>query len=72
MSSVAEIKQAIDHLSAAEGAELEALLWAEWNWPLVNESADPPQLHEKLAAAAKGKFRSGNRENLGRLFKSLE
>ncbi len=72
MSTVAEIKKAIDHLSGPERAELEALLWAEWNWPLTNELSDPPQLREKLSAAEKGSFSLGSRENIQRILKSLE
>jgi hypothetical protein len=72
MSTVAKIKEAIDSLSTSERVELEALLWSEWDWPLADESADPPQLREKLAAAATGRFQPGNRENIDRILKSLE
>ena len=72
MSTVAEIKEAIDHLSTGEQAELEALLWSEWDWPLTNESIDPPRLREKLAEAGSGRFHPGNRENIDRILKSLE
>ncbi len=71
MSKGAEIKEAIDHLPPAERAKLEALLWAEWDWPLTDE-ADPPQLREKLESAAKGHFVSGSRENIDRILKSIE
>ena len=72
MSTVAEIKEAIDNLSTSQRVELEALLWSEWNWPLADESTDPPQLREKLAAAASGRFQPGDRENIQRILKSLE
>ena len=72
MSTVAEIKEAIDGLPASEQAELEALLWAEWNWPLDDESCDPPQLRDKLLAAANGRFQPGDRANIDRILKSLE
>ncbi len=56
MSTVAEIKEAIDNLPTREQAKLEALLWQEWDWPLTDDSTNPPQLREKLAAASKGRF----------------
>ena len=72
MSTVTEIKPAIDGLSTRDRAELEALLWAEWDWPLSEESADPPRLHEKLEQAAKGHFKTGDRSDVDRILKSLE
>ena len=72
MSTIAEIKEAIDNLSTSRRVELDALLWPEWNWPLADESTEPPQLRETLAAAAKGHFQPGNRENIQRIPKSLE
>jgi hypothetical protein len=72
MSTVLEIKEAIDSLSPKEQAELEALLWAEWDWPLEDESADPPGIREKLAEAAAGRFLPGDPTQVERILKSLE
>ena len=72
MSTVAEIKAGIDGLSTRERAELGALLWAEWDWPLSEEDADPPQLREKLDQAATGRFKPGDRADVERILKSLE
>ncbi|HEU0039854.1 MAG TPA: hypothetical protein VFR76_11325 [Verrucomicrobiae bacterium] len=72
MSTVAQIKAAIDGLPARERAKLEALLWAEWDWPLSEESGDPSQLREKLEQAAKGRFKPGDRADVERILKSLE
>jgi len=64
MSTVAEIKSAIDHLASREKDELEELLWQ-------NEET-PPGVREKLAEALAGKFTRGDRANIDRISASLE
>jgi hypothetical protein len=69
MSTVAEIKEAIERLSAGERAELEALVWPDWDRA---EGENPPGARQKLAEAAKGRFHAGNRANISRILSSLE
>ena len=69
MSKVAEIREAIARLSPAERQELEALVWPDWD--RANGDA-PPQVREKLAEAARGRFVPGDRSNLKRLLSKLE
>jgi hypothetical protein len=64
MSTVAEIKTAIDHLPSRERDELEALLW--------QDEETPPSVREKLAEALAGKFVPGDRANVDRILASLE
>ena len=64
LSTVAEIKSAIDHLPSRERDELEALLW--------QDEETPPGGREKLTEALAGKFVPGDRANLDRLLASLE
>lgn len=64
MSTVAEIKTAIDHLGSRERDELEALLW--------QDEETPPGVREKLAEALAGKFAPGDRANIDRILASLE
>jgi hypothetical protein len=64
MSTVAEIKEAIDHLPSRERDELEALLW--------QDEETPPGVREKLAEALAGKFIPGDRANIDRILASLE
>ena len=71
MSTVVEIKSAIDHLSPQERAELESMVWPEWDRPHPAE-INPPGLEEKLAEAAAGRFQPGNRANIEKIFASLE
>jgi hypothetical protein len=59
MSTVAEIKAAIDHLPSRERDELEALLW--------QDEESPPGVREKLAEALAGKFIPGDRANIDRI-----
>ena len=56
MSTVAEIKTAIDHLSSRERDELEVLLWLD--------GETPPGVREKLAEALAGGFVPGVRANI--------
>jgi hypothetical protein len=58
MSTVSEIKDAIEKLSPSERAELEALLWPDWERA---EGDTPPGVREKLAEASKGRFQRGDR-----------
>ena len=69
MSTVAEIKDAFDKLSPRERAELEALLWPDWDRA---EGDSPPGVREKLAEAAKGRFLPGDRSNIKKILSSLE
>ena len=69
MSTVAEIKNAVDKLSPRERAELEALLWPDWDRA---EGDSPPGVREKLAEAAKGRFQPGDRSNIKKILASLE
>ena len=65
MSTVAEIKTAIDHFPSRERDELEALLWQD-------EETPPPGVREKLAEALAGQFVPGDRANIDRILASLE
>ena len=69
MSTVCEIKDAIERLSPSERAELEALIWPDWERA---EGDTPPGVREKLAEAAKGRFQPGDRSNLKKILSSLE
>ncbi len=69
MSTVVEIKAAIERLSPGERAELEALVWPDWDRA---EGDTPPHVREKLAEAASGRFQPGNRSNLKKVLSSLE
>ena len=64
MSTVAEIKNAIDHLPSRERDELEALLW--------QDEETPPGVREQLSEALAGKFVPGDRANIVRILASLE
>ncbi len=64
MTTVAQIKTAIDHLPSLERDELEALLW--------QDEETPPDVRERLAEALAGKFVPGDRANIDRIFASLE
>ena len=69
MSTVGEIKDAIERLSPGERAELEALIWPDWERA---EGDTPPSVREKLAEAAKGRFQPGDRSNIKKILASLE
>ena len=64
MSTVAEIKDAIERLSPRERAELEALLWPDWERA---EGDSSPGVREKLGEAAKGRFQPGDRSKIKKL-----
>jgi hypothetical protein len=69
MSTVFEIKEAIEKLTPGERAELESLIWPDWDRA---EGDTPPSVREKLAEAAKGRFLPGNRSNIKKILSSLE
>ena len=69
MSTVAEIKEAIERLSPTERTELETLLWPDWDRP---EGDTPPNVRERLDEAAKGRFSKGDRSNIQKIISSLE
>jgi len=69
VSTVSEIKDAIEKLSPGERAELEALLWPDWDRA---EGDTPPNVREKLTQAAKGRFQPGDLTNIQRILSSLE
>ena len=69
MSTVAEIKDAVDKLSPRERVELETLIWPDWD---RSEGDTPQGVREKLAEAAKGRFLPGDRSNLKKILFSLE
>jgi hypothetical protein len=64
MSTVAEIKAAIDRLSPKDRAELEAMVWPD--------EETPQGVREKLAEAAQGRFAPVDRANIDRILGSLE
>jgi hypothetical protein len=67
VSTVAEIRDAIERLSPSERAELEALVW-----PDRDRAGDtPPNVREKLVQAAKGRFQPGDRSNIEKILSSL-
>jgi hypothetical protein len=69
VSTIAEIKEAIERLSPGERAELEAMVWPDWDRA---EGDNPPCVREKLAEAAKGRFHRGDRSNMKKILSSLE
>jgi hypothetical protein len=69
MSTVAEIKVAIEKLSPGERAELEAMIWPDWDRA---EGDTPPGVREKLTEAAKGRFQPGDRSSIKKILSSLE
>jgi hypothetical protein len=69
MSTVCEIKDAIERLAPSERAELEMLIWPDWD---RSEGDTPPGVREKLAEAAKGRFQPGNRSKIQKILSSLE
>jgi hypothetical protein len=69
MTTVAEIKAAIEKLSALEREQLESQLWPDWDRA---EGDCPPGAREKLDQAARGRFQPGNRSGIKKLRSSLE
>lgn len=68
MSTVVEIKKAIEKLSPAERSKLESLIWPDWDRP---DGDTPPGVREKLVEAAQGKFQPGDRSNISKILSSL-
>ena len=72
MSTVAEIKEAIPSLTPEERAEVARCL-SEWQDNRnAAESETPPNVREKLAAAARGRFSPGDRSNISKILASLK
>jgi hypothetical protein len=69
MSTVAEIKEAIEKLSPSEREDLEQSVWPEWDRPT---SENPPGVQEKLAQAAKGTFLPGDRSDIEKILSNLK
>jgi len=69
MSTVAEIKDAIQKLSPREREELDASIWPDWDRA---QGDNPPGVREKLAEAANGRFLPGDRSNIKKVLSSLE
>ncbi len=67
-----EIKTAIERLSPAERAELEALVWPELSARQADKADTPPRVQEKLAEAARGRFLPGDRAHIEKILASLE
>lgn len=67
-----DIKRAIERLSPAERAELEALVWPEGPGAATDEGDTPPRVRERLAEAAAGRFLPGDRADLQKILASLE
>ncbi len=64
MSTVAEIKAAIDKLNWAERSELAGMVWPD--------EESPPRIREKLAEAAAGRFIPGDRKSVDQILAGLE
>jgi hypothetical protein len=68
VSTVAEIRNAIEKLSPPERAQLELLIWPDWDRP---EGDSPPGVREKLAEAAEGCFQPRSRSNINKIVSDL-
>ncbi len=64
-----EIKSAIERLSPVERVKLHTMVWPEEGETL---SDTPPRVREKLAEAANGSFKTGSRDNIGKILDSLQ
>ncbi|HXS69224.1 MAG TPA: hypothetical protein VN761_10300 [Candidatus Polarisedimenticolia bacterium] len=71
MSTVAEIKAAIQRLSPEERNELEEWLHPDWDRPSP-QNETPPGVREKLAEAARGAFSPGDRSNISKIRSKLK
>jgi hypothetical protein len=71
MSTVAEIWSAIQELSPEERDKLETLLHSDWESALP-QNETPPNVREKLAEAANGKFLPGDRSNISKILATLK
>ena len=72
MSTVLEIKMAIERLSPTERAKLDALVWPQLTASQADEADTPPSVREKLAEAASGRFLPSDRANIEKILASLE
>jgi len=71
VSTIAEIKAAIERLPPQERTELEEWLHPDWDRPLPHNET-PPGIHEKLAEAARGYFTPGDRSNISKIKSTLK
>jgi hypothetical protein len=71
VSTIAEIKAAIERLPPQERIELEEWLHPDWDRPIPKDET-PPGVREKLAEAARGKFSPGDRSNIFRIKSMLK
>jgi hypothetical protein len=71
VSTIAEIKAAIEQLPQHERDEIEAWLHPDWDRP-VPQDQTPPGIREKLAEAARGSFSPGDRSNISRIRSTLK
>lgn len=69
MSTVLEIKAAIEQLSPVERVKLHGLVWPDES---DAPSDTPPRARAKLAEAAKGSFKTGRRATIGKILDSPE
>ena len=72
VSTVLEIKTAIERLSPIERAELESLIWPQSNQGQAGEDDTPPGAREKLMEAAQGRFFPSDRGNIEKILATLE
>ena len=66
-----KIKTAIERLSPAERAELNALVWPELSARQAVDADTPPRVREKRADAARGRFVPGDRADIEKVLASL-
>jgi hypothetical protein len=71
VSTIGEIKAAIEQLPPQERTELENWLHPDWDRPLPQDET-PPRIREKLAEAARGSFLPGDRSNISRIRSTLK
>jgi hypothetical protein len=71
VSTVAEIKAAIERLAPQERTELEEWMHPDWNRP-EPQNETPPGIREKLSEAARGSFIRGDRSNISRIRPTLK
>jgi hypothetical protein len=70
VSTIAEIKAAIERLPPQERDELREWLYPDWDRP-VPQNETPPGIREKLAEAARGSFSPGDRSNISKISQGL-
>jgi hypothetical protein len=69
MSTVLEIKAAIDQLSPVDRVKLHRMVWPE---EPDTASDTPPHVQKKLAQAANGSFKAGTRANIDKILDGLK